>query len=61
MCWMKSKYSYFKKETSLKVTKSKDENTIIRMVVRFVVMLVFRMVVRGTYVGEDGGGNGRLW
>ena len=53
---MKSKYSYFKKETSLKFTKSKDEN-IIRMVVR-VVMLVLRMVVRGTYVGEDSGGNG---
>ena len=57
---MKSKYLYFKKETSLKLTKSKDEN-IIRMVVGCVVMLVLRMVVKGTYVGEDGGGNGRLW
>ena len=54
---MKSKYLYFKKETSLKLTKSKDEN-IIRMVVGCVVMLVLRMVVKGTYVGEDGGGNG---
>ena len=53
---MKSKYLYFKKETSLKLTKSKDEN-IIRMVVR-VLMMVLRMVVRGTYVGEEGGGNG---
>ena len=54
---MIGKYSCFKKVTGLKIMKSKDEN-MLRMVVRWVVMSVLRIVVRGTYVGEEGGGNG---